>query len=184
MDLSMLLGKVGKASATASALRHGCPHKKVDGIVRIDCQGCEHGQSLECPPCLRGALRILSNESGVKQVLLARDWEIAYDEDCVTALSSVAEAARFCSSLTFSLPFEDCPACAANPRGLIGRVMDQLPQGPGALGTLRAGPHGLACEQCVRTSRSNLDHISAILVEAERLVTRAAFRVVPLDERA
>jgi len=184
MQLGRLWGK-GRGQAVRASPRRGCEYRKSNGTVRVECTGCANGQSLDCPPCFKGVLRILANEGGVREVLLARDWEIAYDQECVTALGAVAEVYRFCAGLSFSLPFESCPSCSANPRGLIGRVTDRLPQvvGPDAA-RLRPGPHGTACEQCVRTSRNNLEHIASLLCEAERKVARAAFRVVTADEHA
>ena len=69
---------------------------------------------------------------------------------------------------------------------MISRVIERLPQGVGIELTsqLRPGPHGTACEQCVQTSRKNLEHIAFLLDEAERKVARSAFRVVPVDEHA
>jgi uncharacterized protein YukE len=69
---------------------------------------------------------------------------------------------------------------------MISRVTERLPQGVGSELTsqLRPGPHGTACEQCVRTSKNNLEHIASLLSEAERRVARSAFRVVSADERA
>lgn len=185
IELGSLWGR-GRGAAVRPAARRGCEYRKSNGAVRVECDGCANGQNLNCPPCFKGVLRILANESEVREVLLARDWEIAYDIECVRALSAVAEVNRFCSGLTYSLPFESCPSCAANPRGMISRVTERLPQGVGSelASQLRPGPHGTACEQCVRTSKNNLEHIASLLSEAERKVARSAFRVVSADERA
>ena len=173
-------------AAVRPAGRRGCEYSKTNGTVRVECDGCANGQSHNCPPCFKGVLRILANESEVRELLLARDWEVSYDVECVRVLSAVAEVNRFCSSLTYSLPFESCPSCGANPRGMISRVIERLPQGIGAelASQLRPGPHGAACEQCVRTSMNNLEHIAFLLDEAERKVARTAFRVVTVNERA
>lgn len=174
-----------RGAAVRPSPRRGCEYLKRNGTIRVECTGCANGQNLDCPPCFKGVLRILANESEVREVLLARDWEIAYDQECVRALSAVAEVYRFCGGLSFSLPFESCPSCSANPRGLIGRVTDRLPQVVGQdAALLRPGPHGRACEQCVQASRGNLEHVASLLLDAERKVARAAFRVVPVDERA
>ncbi len=189
MHMNIALGSLwgrGRKAAVRPAGRRGCEYRKTNGTVRVECDGCTNGQNLNCPPCFKGVLRILANESEVREVLLIRDWEISYDAECVRVLSAVAEVNRFCSGLTYSLPFESCPSCGANPRGMISRVTERLPQGVGMEHTsqLRPGPHGAACEQCVQTSRNNLEHIALLLDEAERKVARSAFRVVPVNERA
>lgn len=163
--------------------RRSCEYHKNNGIIEVCCQDCAQTQNLENPTCFRGVLRILSSETGVREVLLARDWVISYDRECVETLGSLAEVIRFCNGLPYRCSLEECPSCSSNPRAIIARIIDRLPQTveTSSMISLRTGGHGLTCEQCVRATRSNLDHIALLMNETEKKVARTAFRVVPID---
>lgn len=152
-------------------------------MLRIECRGCPNAQSLENPTCFKGVLRVLAVENGVRRILLSRDWEIIYTADTVAVLIEMAEIVRFCNGLSYELPFEDCRDCTSNPRILVSRTVESLPLLiPEADGVpLQNGGHGVACEQCIKCTRSNLEHVRYLLLEIERQVTRAAYRIVPGD---
>lgn len=117
--------------------------------------------------------------------MLCKDWEIVYDKECVMVLGRLTEVIRFCYSLGFQQPFEDCSSCRSNPRSVIGRVVEALPMAAPELDCDRptiSGGHGKACEQCVRSLRLNLDHARVLLTQAEELVNKTAFRVVSNHE--
>lgn len=182
LDLGLFRKRTAAPVGRPSA-RRSCESRKSNGTLVVNCKGCPHEQSLESTACFKGVLKALSNETGVREILLSRDWEIVYDRDCVVVMESLAEVTKFCSGISFYPAFEDCASCPSNPRTIVSRVLEMLPQSyvPAAASSLRIGTHGTACEQCVRSLRLNLVHIEQLLSEAERKVARTAFRVVSND---
>jgi hypothetical protein len=185
MKLALWSRKEGSDGSSAGGLaeRRICDYRKEEGTIKINCRDCSQTPTVDNVLCFKGMLRIISSESGVREVVLCKDWEIVYDRECVNVLHGVTDVVRFCSGLVFHLPFEECQACSSNPRSIANKVIDNLPRGDAGLVTafsLGGGGKGLACDNCVRTTRSNLEHISLLLNEAERRITRTAFKVVPI----
>jgi len=161
----------------------GCRARKMNGTLVMDCQGCSGGQSLDSPQCFRGVVKALSRESGVNEILLSRDWEISYGEDCVRALEGLSDVVKFLSSVQFHDAFEDCASCRCSPRAIIPGLIESLPSSdPGwAAASLQRGPHGKACGGCVRSLKADLEHAANLMSEAERRVCWTAFRVVAVN---
>lgn len=166
--------------------RTACAGRKARGILTVDCRTCRHAQDLADQSCLKGVLRLLASDpAGVREIMLSRDWEIVYDRECVMILGRLTEVIRFCNGLTFERLFDDCAACPSNPRSVVSKVVEALPLAAAELDACHHSPsggHGRACEQCVRTLRSNLDHARTLLDQAEHLVNKTAYRVVPEHE--
>jgi hypothetical protein len=180
LDVARLMNRAGGRTEQRPG-RSPCTMKRSNGVLRVDCRNCPQGQSLEDPVCLKAVVRALASDQGIREVLLSRDWEVAYDRQCVEALSRLADVLKFCSVLSFHLPFEECAACSSNPKAVMGRVMEALPRAAPELDTevLRLSvSHGRACEQCSSALKSNLDHVSVLLSEAERYINRVAYKVV------
>ncbi|MBI0584090.1 MAG: hypothetical protein ISF22_07670 [Methanomassiliicoccus sp.] len=167
--------------------RPACSGRKIKGALLVDCQDCRQGQDLADRLCFKGVVRLMAAETpGIKEVTLSRDWQVVYGKDCVDVLFAMSEMIRFCNGLNFRLPFEDCASCPSNPRSVIARVTEALPRAAPELDTSfarQSGGHGRACEQCVGTLRSNLDHTRMMLDRAERIISKAAYRVVIIDDR-
>ncbi|MDW5563654.1 MAG: hypothetical protein SA339_10545 [Methanomassiliicoccus sp.] len=163
-----------------------CAGHRERGVLVVDCHGCRQKQDLTDQRCLKGIIRLMSAEaSGIHGVMLCRDWEVVYDQECVDVLSGLGDIARFANGISFQQPFEDCSSCLSNPRTVISRVVDCLPQAAPELDTRYTRPsggHGRACEQCVRSMRSNLDHAKLLLEQAGIVINKAAYRVVRSDE--
>lgn len=172
--------------AERRAVRPSCAGRRERGALIVDCRGCRQKQDLADPRCLKGIIGIMASEApGIREVMLSRDWEIIYDQECVEALSGISDIVRFANSIQFQQPFEDCSSCPSNPRTVIARMVDGLPRAApemDAWHTRPSGGHGRACEQCVRTLRSNLDHAKHMLDLAEMRINKAAFRVVSSDD--
>jgi bacterioferritin-associated ferredoxin len=162
--------------------RSACAGKRARGVLVVDCHECHHPQDLADHNCLKGVLRLMAADpTGLHELMLCKDWEIVYDKECVMVLGRLTEVIRFCNGLAFQQPFDDCSSCRSNPRSVISRVIEALPQAAPELDSERptpSGGHGRACEQCVRSLRSNLDHARVLLTQAEDLVNKTAFRVV------
>jgi len=186
--MRMNLLSMGRKNLPAEkrTVRPACSGRRERGTLVVDCRGCRLKQDLAEPRCLKGVIRIMASEApGIREIMLSRDWEIVYDRECADALSGVGDIIRFTNGITFQQPFEDCTSCLSNPRTVIARVVDSLPQPAPELGTHYSRPsggHGRACEQCVRTLRINLDHVKHLLDLAEQRINKAAFRVVSNDE--
>ncbi len=172
--------------AERRAVRPSCIGKRERGALIIDCRGCRQKQDLADPRCLKGIIRIMASEApGIREIILSRDWEIIYDQDCVDALSAISDIVRFANSIQFHQPFEDCATCLSNPRTVIARMVDGLPRAAPEMDASFARPsggHGRACEQCIRTLRSNMDHARHLLDLAETRINKAAFKVVSSND--
>jgi hypothetical protein len=155
-------------------------------VLIVDCHECPRPQDLSDHNCLRGVLNLIASDpSGLREVMLSRDWEIVYDGECVTVLDRLCEVIRFCNGLSYQQLFDDCSTCRSNPSLVISRVVDALPQAAPDLDDAshtRSGGHGRACEQCARSLRSNLDHARALLSQGEDLANKTAYRVVTGNE--
>ncbi len=152
----------------------------------MDCRDCRNTPDLADQTCLKGVLRLMASDpSGVREIMLSRDWEIVYDRECAMVMERLTEVIRFCNGLSFEQLFDDCDACPSNLRSTVSRVIEALPLASSELATDRPSPlgsHGRACEQCVRALRSNLDHARTLLDQADELVNKTAYRVVPDHE--
>jgi hypothetical protein len=183
--MSIELFRIGRNEARAEERAPGraaCAGRKVHGILTVDCRNCRHAQDLADQDCLKGVLRLLASDPmGVREIMLTRDWELVYDQECVEIMGRLTEVIRFCNGLNFDRHFDDCAACPSNPRSVVSRIIEALPLAATELyGDQRGvlGDHGRACEQCVRTLRSNLDHARTLLDQAGQLVNKTAYRVV------
>jgi hypothetical protein len=167
-------------------VRPACAGRRERGALIVDCHGCRQKQDLTDPRCFKGIIKLMSTEApGVREVMLSRDWEIVYDQECADVLAGMGDIIRFANGINFQQPFEDCSSCMSNPRTIIARVVDGLPQSAPELDTRYTRPsggHGRACEQCIRSLRSNLDHAKLMLERAEVQINKAAYRVVCSDE--
>lgn len=183
MKLPFLAIKGEQRRAVGDAPRRSsCNGRKERGVLKVDCRGCTGEQDLAEQGCLKGIIHLMAAEpSGVKEILLSRDWEIAYDSECASILLHLAEVVRFGQGLDFHEPFDGCSSCRSNPRGVASRVMEALPRRAAELDgnlTLPMGGHGRTCEQCVSSQRTNLGHMSMLMSQAEELINKSAFRVV------
>lgn len=186
MRINFLPIKSKGRPAERRTVRPACTGHRERGALIVDCHGCHQKQDLADPRCFKGVIKLMSAEApGIREVMLSRDWEIVYDEECVDVLASMGDIVRFANSINFQQPFEDCSTCLSNPRTVIARMVDGLPKVAPELDTRYTRPsggHGRACEQCVRSLRSNLDHARMMLDRAEMQINKAAYRVVRIDE--
>jgi hypothetical protein len=186
MRINFLSVKRSDRPSERRTARQVCSGRRERGSLIIDCHDCRQKQDLTDPRCFKGIIRLLSAEPpGIREIMLSRDWEIVYDEECAEVLASMGDIIRFANGINFQQPFEDCTVCPSNPRTVIARVVDHLPLAAPELDTSYprpSGGHGRACEQCVRALRINLDHAKHMLEMAEARINRAAYRVVSSDE--
>lgn len=167
-------------------MRPVCAGRRERGALVVDCRDCRQKQDLADQRCFKGIIRLMSAEApGIREVMLSRDWEMVYDQECANVLAAMGDIVRFANGISFHQPFEECSSCPSNPRTVIARVVDQLPHAAPELDTRYprpSGGHGRACEQCVRSLCSNLDHARHMLEQAEMQVNRSAYRVVRSDD--
>ncbi len=186
MRINFLPFKRTERPSERRAARPACTGRRERGCLTIDCHGCRQKQDLTDPRCFKGVVRLLSAEApGIREVMLSRDWEIVYDEECVDVLAAMGDIVRFANGINFQQPFEDCSSCPSNPRTVIAKVVDHLPRAAPELDARYprpSGGHGRACEQCIRTLRTNLDHAQHMLEQAEVRINRVAYRVVRSDD--
>lgn len=186
MRINFLPIRRSERPAEIRTVRPTCAGHRERGSFIVDCHGCRQAQDLADPRCLRGMIRAMSAEApGIREVMLTRDWEVVYDQECTDVLASMGDIIRFFNSISYQQLFEDCSSCPSNPRTVVARVVDCLPETAPELDTRFARPsggHGRACEQCVRSLRSNLDHARLMLERTGSQINKAAYRVVGSDE--
>ena len=166
--------------------RAACTGHKDRNALIVHCQECRHGQDLGDQHCLRGVIRLMAADpSGIREVTLVREWQITYGLECVEVLTGIGDIIKFCNAISYQNLFDDCAACPSNPRSVVSRIVDCLPRAASDLDprTPRpSGGHGKACEQCVRSLSSNLNHITHMLERSEGQINKAAYRVVTAGE--
>jgi bacterioferritin-associated ferredoxin len=186
MRINFLPIRIKPRPAERKTVRPSCVGRRERGTLVVDCRGCRQKQDLADQRCFKGIIKIMSAEApGIREVMLSRDWEIVYDQECADVLAGMGDIVRFANGINFQQPFEDCASCLSNPRTVIARVVESLPQASPDLDTRHSRPsggHGRACEQCVRSLRSNLDHARNMLEQVEMQINKAAYRVVNFDE--
>ncbi len=162
-----------------------CPGKRQGSTLVVDCSRCRRGQSIADRGCLHGVLENLRAHPQVERILLSHDCEVLYSDGCVDILASLADALDFCRSRFSPAPFDDCQLCPSNPQDLFNRIAEDMIEyriRSDRRESLRPGNHGQACERCVSSTGSDLNHLDTLLRSAERSINRDVFHIVTEED--
>lgn len=102
-------------------------------ILKFDCDGCEHGASIEqSEGCMREVVNRLAEDPGIDAVILADPlYEREYRGSCLEALKELARVYEDCRywPLKF-LASSDCRRCETERKQLFESIIEELPGNP------------------------------------------------------
>lgn len=152
----------------------------------VKCKGCDEKASLLERKCRNNIIDILLGEPDPDSLILAGLVETLYEDEAITLISKMTDImgknVLFSRRATGDDP-EGCSKCKTGPAHIFGKIRKAFKKGlPSLYREAKVQSSGLSsrserCEDCIQSTKSDLNSLSSEMNELRTFVLRGAFKI-------